>query len=661
MQKKRLRNQVGRALVVGSVVVVGTVGVMGGVASATIPDPASGYPHWYNGNVETIRDSGSDTTFYLMQRLGDLFTSAGLYGCTLNSSAGQTLYDGGSSTTSNEEYYCVTNGDTSTSDNNDNWDRTEVQEGVDDVGSGAGQNQLCNALSAPLPVDFARSSKPSAGISGCNEVETGYAKDAAPAVDFPAINPSSFGTATFSTYAAVNGGSIGPVAAGWEPGDPVTGPYTGTKLTNIDNSTGANSTAYRLWCANNGTRITDWGQLTNLGPNLDVVGVTTNSTNQVTLTSGAAFPASVAATDAVSGPGIPSGTTVSSVSGDGKTITLSNSATASSTTATLIFHIATPYTSGNGYPIGLPVRIMGVNSSSGTEATFSLYAESGVSGGGCASNLNGNAANDPNPATQGTVGTAAHIALENDAAQVGQYSAGDFPSDLPDQAVEDATTLYFASNGVLNTNPYAGSTPIGTQTIAASKISLNGANPTTPTILQNTYPTARTLFNIFSSNNVRASTGGFVNWLCDSNTAFQKGLDNETGKNFDSEITTLVNGTFGFIRLSDATPAATTSTPADNQPAPNNTCAGSQQVNTTTTNISGQNSNQLVENAGGNFPTAIQAGWTVTGPGIPSGTTVLSNDGLTLTLSAAATATASNVQVSFPNEPAVLSVANANT
>ena len=50
-------------------------------------------PHFYNGNVEGIRDTGSDTTFFMMQRIGDLYTGAGLYGCILNTSAGQTLYN----------------------------------------------------------------------------------------------------------------------------------------------------------------------------------------------------------------------------------------------------------------------------------------------------------------------------------------------------------------------------------------------------------------------------------------------------------------------------------------------------------------------------------------------------------------------------------------
>ena len=88
---------------------------------------------------------------------------AGLYGCTLNGSAGQTLYntsDPASATGERGILLPFGSEPVATTDINDNWDRTEVTEGVDDVGSGAGQNQLCAALSAPLAVDFARSSKP---------------------------------------------------------------------------------------------------------------------------------------------------------------------------------------------------------------------------------------------------------------------------------------------------------------------------------------------------------------------------------------------------------------------------------------------------------------------------------------------------------------------
>ena len=255
-------------------------------------------PHFYNGNVESIRDSGSDTTFFMVQRIGDLFTGAGLYGCTLNND-NATNYNSAdpAPSTANEQFFCAANKNADTTDVNDNFDRTEVAQGVDDVGSGAGQGQLCGSIDTPLPVDFARSSKPAGSIAGCNMVGTGYAKDGVPVIDYPA-NPSVFGTSTSSAYSSINGGVVGPVASGWLPGDPTSGPFSGTKLTNVannDNGGGTNSTAYRLWCAhNNGTvtnQITDWGQLTNIGPNLLIDNVsTTSGSPDVTLSSGT-FPA----------------------------------------------------------------------------------------------------------------------------------------------------------------------------------------------------------------------------------------------------------------------------------------------------------------------------------------------------------------------------------
>jgi hypothetical protein len=666
--KSRLRSHLARAAAIGFAGLTASLVVGAGVAAAaTPPDPTGGAnpvaPHFYNGNVEGIRDSGSDTTFFMMQRIGDTYTGAGLYGCTLNSSAGQTLYNSSdpASTTANEEFFCASGANTSTTDTNDNWDRTEVTEGVDDVGSGAGQNQLCSALSTPLTVDFARSSKPSTGACG-TEVQTGYAKDGVPIVDYP-INPDVYGTSTTAPYSSLNGGVVGDVAHGWLPGDNPAGPYSGTTLGNISNADGgggAGSTAYRLWCATNSTRITDWGQLTNLGPNIHLANVTETSGSAAI--TGLLGPSSdLASGDAVSGSGIPSGTTISSVSGS--TLTLSNSATASGT-VDLTATISSALTAGNGYPIGIPIRIMGVNAASGTEATFASYAESGVSGGGCSSNMNTDAALDPNPVTDTGDNNTAHIALENNSDQLVEFAKGDFPSpDYVDQAIEVATSLYIESNGVINTNPYAGASTIDVTSYAAQKVEENGSSPTTSSELTNSYATARTLFNIYLSNTVRASTGGFLNWICDSNTNFSKGLDNSTGLNFDAELGTLISTTFGFPRLTDESSAPATSTPADNIAAPNNTCAASLPVNTT----SGSDTITL---ASGTFPPDIvNAGGLVGGGNVgvtnanfPAGTTVVSGAGTgTLTLSANATATGTGVSTVFAGVPAVTSVANPQT
>ena len=496
MRKLKTGHRLAVAGSAGLMAIIGTLGVGVGVASATAPaDPAANVaPHFYNGKVNAIRNAGSDTTFFVMQKLDDLYTSAGLYGCTLNAGGESSLFNNAflPSTTANANDYCQSGGNTDTTDTADNWARTEVTTGVDAVGSGAGQNQLCAAANTPLTVDFARSSKPAG--TACSLVGTGFAKDAVPAVDFPVVNPSTFGTVSSGPYASINSGNIGPVAAGWLPGDPVNGPYTGTAFTdvsNADNGGGASSTAYRLWCATGGTKITDWGQLTNLS---------------------------------ASGPGN---------GGVAKTV-------------------------GNGAPVGVPIRIMGVNAASGTNATFTGFINGSAST--TCSTTNTNAAADPNPATQPSPNSP-HVALENNSSQVGDFAVGDFPGDLASQAVEVATTIYYASNGVLNTVPYSGSVNVGSSTFTASKITENGASPSTVRILGNSYPTARVLWNIYRTDTVKASTGGFLNWICDSNTNFQKAKDNSTGLNLDAEVTSDITG-FGFIRLTDVstTPAISSST-----------------------------------------------------------------------------------------------------
>jgi hypothetical protein len=644
-------------------------------------DPSGGAtpvpPHFYNGNVEGIRSAGSDTTLSMIQNIGDLFTGAGLSGCTLNSAGGQQLYnsDDPPSATSNEEDYCLSGADISTTDVDDNWDRTEVTDGVDDLGSSAGQNQLCGVLSSPLQVDFARSGNPAQ--TACSLfAKLGFAKDGIPIVDYP-VNPSIYGTSTTAPYSSINGGVVGPVAEGWVPGDPTSGPYTGTALSGIDNNDnggGAASTAYRLWCettasgtpVTNASQITDWGALTNLGPDLLIYGATVSSGSpeiSINPDVDGNFASTIASGDAVSGRGIPAGTTISSVSGS--TAELSNNATAGgsenlriTTSGTLIV--------GQGMPIGVPIRIMGITTSSDVESTFALYANSGggTTSGGCASSMNPNAANDPNPNTATGANAGAHIAPENDSNQIGQYAVGDFPSpDYVDQAIEAATTLYVESNGVVNTSPYAGAVTIDGSSFSGTKVEENGVAPTTAALLQNAYPTAMTLFNDFLTNSVRASTGGFLNWICDGDTNFEKGSDDSTGLNLDVELSTLISTTHGFPRLTDMSTAPAIGIPADGQPAPNTTCAAS----LTVTSNSGSDTISLT--AGGNFPVDIyNEGGLVGGANVdiasadfPVGTYVVSGAGSTmLTLSADATASGTAATV-FSGVPGVTSAGNPQT
>ena len=194
---------------------------------------------------------------------------------------------------------------------------------------------------------------------------------------------------------------IGPVAAGWLPGDNVDGPYSGTAFNNLANNNGTGSgalasTAYRLYCQTGGPsagQITDWGQLTNLS---------------------------------ASGPG--------------------NGGVAQ--------------TVGNGAPIGIPINIIGVNSASGTESTFSGFV-------GCA-NTNTNAQ-----------GGSTHQALENNVAQINDFAIAAYPSSQVDQAVYAASSIYYLANGVFNTNPYQKTVTLNNgSAYVATRMKLNSVSAT---------------------------------------------------------------------------------------------------------------------------------------------------------------------------------------
>lgn len=674
--RRTLRGRLAKAAVVGAAAMAaaGTVGA--GVAGAGTN--SAGAPSFNSTQASTsIRGSGSDTTFFMMQKIGDLYTAAGLYGCQLVSAAGQAQFNTGVlATGANVNQNCQSNSaDIATTDNADNWNRVEVGEGVNNVGSGSGQKQLCGQINDPvgLQVDFARSSKPSSGIAGCNEQELGYAKDGVPIVNFPTINPSTFGTSTqpgiaagaypASNFTTINRGVVGPVGAGWLPGDNPAGTANhGTRLSNISNVGAIDSSeAFRMWCLPHGSAgsIGDWGQLTNLGPNLEVNVDTVSGSNSVTIdaSSGTAFPSTIAAAQAVTDPfatvGVTpfvAGTTTTSAGG-AATLTTSNNATATGTYTLTIATGAAKFTSGSGVPIGIPIRIMGVNTGSGTSATFSGYVNGQTPdpASQCANGnvlVNENAANDPNSATA-IAGNPQHVALENNAHQIQLFSQADFPASLADQAIEEATTLYFMSNGVYNTNSYVGQTTIGGSNFAANLIGENSMFSGAATELNNTYPTARSLANITNSVTVRQSTAGFMNWICDSNTLFAKATDLSTGLNLDAELSNIISTQFGFPRLSD-TSSPVSATPADNVIAPNDDCVAQIKVTVAADGVT------ITQQAGGNFPADLVNGGSVIGSVVPGGTTLISaGGGANITLSNPLPA--GNTTLEFVGVPAVVS------
>ena len=136
---------------------------------------------------------------------------------------------------------------------------------------------------------------------------------------------------------------------------------------------------------------------------------------------------------------------------------------------------------------------------------------------------------------------------------------------------------------MFNTNPYAASATVEGTTYGGNKLKENGVSPATPNLL--TEPRTRRpsdpVQRLPLRTRIRASTGGFLNWICDGNTNFSKGLDNTAGKNFDTELNTAITSVFGFPRLTDTSPEATVTTPADSIAAPNNSCAASLLVSAT--------------------------------------------------------------------------------
>jgi hypothetical protein len=110
MRISRLRHRIAVAGSIGAAALIATVGIAGVAGANTynpgtnpangVTDPAAGYPLFNNGVINADRSVGSDTTFFMMQKIGDLYTQAALYGCPLNGGAKtDSLYNGDLNTT----------------------------------------------------------------------------------------------------------------------------------------------------------------------------------------------------------------------------------------------------------------------------------------------------------------------------------------------------------------------------------------------------------------------------------------------------------------------------------------------------------------------------------------------------------------------------------
>jgi ABC-type phosphate transport system substrate-binding protein len=370
-------------------------------------------PHWFTGKINLDRFSGSETTYYLMQRLSNFFNQTSIFGCTLQSADRRT---------------CTT-ADTADTDTKDNWDRNEVTQGAG-IGSGGGIGQLCGTIgTGGLLVDAARSSRPKGGSDCADSVFVPLAKDALIGVDWRGNTPAS-------------GATVGNPAAGWRPGNPVNGPYTGNPVTDISNVGGTSSIAYRIYCDTNpATAITDWGQLTD--------------------------------------PAQPV---------------------------------------GSGAPIGVPIIVWGIQTSSGTYSVWNTYV-------GCDMN---------------TKASAAHIIQENNGPQVLRVAASEHSGDAVATEQEVEQSLYMSSFGVFASNPYVRGGGLAT--------TINGTAVTAAKISLNQVATVRTLYNVYRTSTLRASIAGFLNWI-DTSDATEHGVDATTGVNYATEITNAITTTFGFVRV----------------------------------------------------------------------------------------------------------------
>ena len=757
MKSRKLRDRFAVASSLGAVAMSAAlllgVGLAQPVSAAiTVPPfPSLGtYPEWLpaGAQVSNIDHSeGSDTTLFTMETISNLYAQAGLFpfSCQL--------------TTSPQNQQCLTpaensgnNPDNTQSDTVDNFAGTEELQGINDVGSSNGQGELCGTTGSPVQgtVDYARSSKPE-GSACAGLVQFGFAKDAVTAVDFQAINPEAYGTVSPSTgyvghsfisYDYTSGstittafpsGSIGDVADGWLPGDPYDcgfngGPTcSGTAFTDVDNlgtldggtttSSTFGSDAFRLWCQHGSgfgaglNQIMDWGDLTNLGPNLEVLNVTLNGTTTATLASGENFPSTVANGDAVSdlttAGNIAAGTTVSGVSGG--TLTLSHAAGTGTNTLRIV--TASNLAPGQGLPIGVPIRIIGVNNGSGTTSTFNNFAKgfpfAGSSSTNCATgptngsgdNYNANAAQGSNPQSpQGESGND-EIALENDSNQIGDFANANWPaSDPADQAIDIATSLYFMGNGAFLSNTNAGTAdleatsnvPAGqptafvvTQLDANQSGNVGGVGA--QAIQLNSFPMDRTLFNIVRLSTVRASVGGFINWMCDGGAPAKfsddnnllvspqetKGTDHINGGNYDTDLTDVIENQYDYSRLTDTTQelSAGQLTTQNSVQNPNGTCdayepiaGGGMTTSSATVSIPAATANGLA-NVGTGWNVYVPAGYSLK---LPAGTTVLSVNTVadTITLSAmpvSSTGTSIPPDLYFPGHPPVLGVSDPNT
>jgi len=224
-------------------------------------------------------------------------------------------------------------------------------------------------------------------------------------------------------------------------------------------------------------------------------------------------------------------------------------------------------------------------------------------------------------------------------------------------------------------NPNASSATVGGDTFAETEMKLDGIPDTSLSYeTNNVFPTSRTLFNAYNGANVNATVGAFFNWLCDSNSYYQKETDLTTGQNYANEITNVIDSSYEYVQLNDTWTELSNTTPLDGVSggAPNSQCDAtlpapglSTPYTGTTGLVAAGGTDTLTYEVNGSpanipSPAGFASGQAVdsTSSSFPSGATVTSVSGSTLTVSA--TVPAGTYTLYFPGMPPVLAVTNLN-
>ncbi len=205
-----------------------------------------------------------------------------------------------------------------------------------------------------------------------------------------------------------------------------------------------------------------------------------------------------------------------------------------------------------------PVVPWGMNSSSGTFATFNSYVQSATSTPTFSVNTKGRA-----------LATTA-FPFENDIKPL----LANAPLSTSRTSIDNpANWVWFGSFGVFSAFPFTSSAVVSGTQHTAFAAAINGVLPSTSKIGQNTYPIGRTLYHVTRKQdaditagtgpaiagggndiNVTGAAGGvggavreYTRWLCRPGTG-QHSVDTFTGANLFSEITSAINSA-GFTTV----------------------------------------------------------------------------------------------------------------